>query len=372
MDREVIDLYLDDIIPNRFQPREIFEEKALKELADSIREHGVIQPIIVRKIGDKYEIIAGERRYKASAIAGLTKIPAIIRNLDDKESSKVALLENLQRRDLSAIEEARTYQKILDLDSMTQEELGKTMGKSQAAIANKLRLLALPDEIQEALLNDQISERHARSLLNLSNSQDQIDMLQKIIQNRMTVRELDNEIKLKLNKDVPPVISTPSREITANTVVDLDQLKQQSSDIIQPTRQTANIDDLLRPTAAPQTASISTGLPTNIPATPEASSVPSFLTPTEPVRIEEPEPYQPFTNTESLINEYKTQQNVVAPEISISPSVVSQPSGPNVKGAINTVRSAIATLEQQGFRVHVDEVDLAENYQITVTIEKNN
>ena len=152
MDREVVDLYLDDIIPNRFQPREVFNEQALRELADSIRAHGVIQPIIVRKIGDKYEIIAGERRYKASAMAGLTKIPAIIRNLDDKETSKVALLENLQRKDLTPIEEARTYQKILELDSMTQEELGRTMGKSQASIANKMRLLSLPDEVQEALL----------------------------------------------------------------------------------------------------------------------------------------------------------------------------------------------------------------------------
>ena len=140
---QVVELYVDDIIPNRFQPREVFDDKALQELAASIKEHGVIQPIIVRRLGDKYEIIAGERRYKATIIAGFTKIPAIIRNLDDKETAKVALLENLQRKDLSPIEEARTYQKILDLDSMTQEELGKTMGKSQAAVANKLRLLQL-------------------------------------------------------------------------------------------------------------------------------------------------------------------------------------------------------------------------------------
>ena len=146
---QVVELYVDDIIPNRFQPREVFDDKALQELAASIKEHGVIQPIIVRRLGDKYEIIAGERRYKATIIAGFTKIPAIIRNLDDKETAKVALLENLQRKDLSPIEEARTYQKILDLDSMTQEELGKTMGKSQAAVANKLRLLQLSDEVQE-------------------------------------------------------------------------------------------------------------------------------------------------------------------------------------------------------------------------------
>ena len=149
-ENEVVYLYLDDIIPNRFQPRQVFDEKSLKELAVSIKEHGVIQPIIVRNIGNKYEIIAGERRYKASALAGLTKIPAIVRNLDDKESSKVALLENLQRKNLNPIEEARTYQKILELDQMTQEELAKTMGKSQSAVANKLRLLSLPEEVQDA------------------------------------------------------------------------------------------------------------------------------------------------------------------------------------------------------------------------------
>lgn len=192
---EVVYLYLDDIIPNRFQPREVFDEKALKELAVSIKEHGVIQPIIVRNVKGKYEIIAGERRYKASALAGLTKIPAIIRNLDDKESSKVALLENLQRKNLTPIEEARTYQKILEIDQMTQEELAKTMGKSQSAVANKLRLLSLPDEVQDSLLKEQISERHARALLNIPEAKKQKEMLKKIINNKMSVRAVEEEIK---------------------------------------------------------------------------------------------------------------------------------------------------------------------------------
>lgn len=192
---EVVQLYLDDIIPNRFQPREVFDEQALKELAVSIREHGVIQPIIVRNINGKYEIIAGERRYKASALAGLTKIPAIIRNLDDKESSKVALLENLQRKNLNPIEEARTYQKILELDEMTQEELAKTMGKSQSAVANKLRLLSLPEDIQDSLLKEDISERHARALLQVSDSKIQKELLKKVISTKMSVRNLEDEIK---------------------------------------------------------------------------------------------------------------------------------------------------------------------------------
>ena len=205
-ENEVVYLYLDDIIPNRFQPRQVFDEKSLKELAVSIKEHGVIQPIIVRNIGNKYEIIAGERRYKASALAGLTKIPAIVRNLDDKESSKVALLENLQRKNLNPIEEARTYQKILELDQMTQEELAKTMGKSKSAVANKLRLLSLPEEVQDALLKDQISERHARALLSVPDKEKQKELLKEIIDKKMTVRELEEKINQK------PTVSTEEME----------------------------------------------------------------------------------------------------------------------------------------------------------------
>lgn len=220
---EVVQLYLDDIIPNRFQPREVFDEKALKELAVSIKEHGVIQPIIVRNVNGKYEIIAGERRYKASALAGMTKIPAIIRDLDDKESSKVALLENLQRKNLNPIEEARTYQKILEIDQMTQEELAKTMGKSQSAVANKIRLLSLPDEIQDSLLKEQISERHARTLLNIPDNKKQKEMLKKVIDNKMSVRALEEEIKSlypKEEKDEelsPMDIPLPPSEMVAST-----------------------------------------------------------------------------------------------------------------------------------------------------------
>ena len=222
---EVVQLYLDDIIPNRFQPREIFDERALKELAVSIREHGVIQPIIVRSVQNgKYEIIAGERRYKASALAGLTKIPAIIRNLDDKESSKVALLENLQRKNLNPIEEARTYQKILEIDQMTQEELAKTMGKSQSAVANKLRLLSLPDDIQESLLKEQISERHARALINIPDSKKQKEILKKIIDNKMSVRSVEEEIKRLYSKNndstqVRPELSNNEQIATTNAFV---------------------------------------------------------------------------------------------------------------------------------------------------------
>ena len=186
---------LDDIIPNRFQPREIFDEVALNELADSIKNHGVLEPILVRPVGNKYEIIAGERRYKASALAGLTSIPALVKQMDDKESSIVAFIENAQRKDVSAIESARTAQRILKTNNMTQEDLAKSLGISQSYLANKLRLLTLPLEIQDALMKGEISERHARSLLSLKDESKQIELLKKIKENKMTVRELDGEIK---------------------------------------------------------------------------------------------------------------------------------------------------------------------------------
>lgn len=193
IEREVLTLNLDDVLPNRFQPRIKFNEQNILELAESIKEHGVIQPIVVRKIGDKYEIIAGERRYKASVLAGKTTIPAIVTNLDDKNSAEIALIENVQRQDLTPIEEAVSYKKILDMGYLNQATLAEKLGKTQSTIANKLRLLNLDDEVQEALLEEKISERHARSLLKL-NPQDQIKMLNRILTERLTVRKTDDEI----------------------------------------------------------------------------------------------------------------------------------------------------------------------------------
>ena len=202
MDNEITYIKLDDIVPNRFQPREYFDEKALNELADSIRQHGVIEPILVRPVSNKFEIVAGERRYKASALAGLTKIPAIVKQLDDKQSSIIAYIENAHRKDVSAIEEARTTSRILKSNNMTQEELSKELGVSQSTIANKLRLLNLPLEVQDALMKNEISERHARSLLGVKDSSKQIELLNKIKEKKMTVRELDSEIKMMNSNDM--------------------------------------------------------------------------------------------------------------------------------------------------------------------------
>lgn len=194
MEAQIRLINIEHIIPNRFQPRLHFDEEALKELAASIMEHGIIQPLVLRRVGDKYEIIAGERRYKAAQMAGLTAVPAIITNLDDNESAEVAVLENTQRRNLSPIEEAKSYQKLLDRKYVTQDQLAKRLGTSQSNIANKLRLLHLDEAVQDALLKEKISERHARSLLKLTDKFKQVELLNKVIAERWTVKKLDEEI----------------------------------------------------------------------------------------------------------------------------------------------------------------------------------
>jgi len=215
-ENKIVELNLNDVLPNRFQPRIAFNDSAINELAESIKRYGVIQPIVVRTIGDKYEIIAGERRYKASMIAGVDKIPAIVSEMSDDESVEVALIENVQREDLTPIEKAISYKKILDLGKLNQENLAKKIGKSQPAVANTLRLLSLSEETQEALLHNTISERHARSLLKLKDDPREVEMLNKIINERLTVRKADEVIKEMLEsapKIEPTLTATPATVI---------------------------------------------------------------------------------------------------------------------------------------------------------------
>ena len=211
--KKVVELNIEDVLPNRFQPRIKFNEDAIVELSKSIKEHGVIQPIVVRPIGDKFEIIAGERRYKASCMAGLKTIPSIITDLNDKDSAEVALIENVQRENLTPIEEAISYKKILDMGYITQDALATKLGKTQSTVANKLRLLNLDDEVQEALLNEKISERHARSILKLSDKSKQREILNKIINERLTVRRTDEEIeKILSGSPIDSPVETPQKE----------------------------------------------------------------------------------------------------------------------------------------------------------------
>ena len=183
---------LDELRPNPYQPRKTFDEEALQELSDSIKEHGVFQPIIVKKGIKGYEIIAGERRVKASIMAGLKEIPAIVRDFNDQEMMEIALLENLQRENLTAIEEANAYKKLQENLNITQEELAKRLGKSRSHITNMLGLLSLPNDIQKDVQEKNISMAHARILSKLENKKQQEDLVKKIKKEKISVHELEN------------------------------------------------------------------------------------------------------------------------------------------------------------------------------------
>ncbi|MDD2377675.1 MAG: ParB/RepB/Spo0J family partition protein [Bacilli bacterium] len=188
---EIVELNLDELRANPYQPRKTFDDEALQELSSSIKEYGVFQPIIVKKSIKGYEIIAGERRVRASRLAGLEKIPAIIRNFTDEEMLEISLLENLQRENLSAIEEAIAYKSMLDKLNITQDELSKKVGKSRSHVTNILGLLRLPTDVQKMIANNEISMGHARALSKLSSDEQIYDMAQKIVNENLSVRDIE-------------------------------------------------------------------------------------------------------------------------------------------------------------------------------------
>ena len=192
---EIVEIKIDELRSNPYQPRKVFDEEALKELADSIKEHGVFQPIIVKKSIKGYEIIAGERRTRASKMAGLVTVPAIIREFDDTEMMEIALLENLQREDLNAIEEATAYVKIMDSKNLTHEELAKVLGKSQSYVTNMIGLLRLPSEIKDMVINNKLSMTHARILSKMSNPEIIKNLANRIINEGLSVRDLEEIAK---------------------------------------------------------------------------------------------------------------------------------------------------------------------------------
>ena len=190
---EIMEINLDELRANPYQPRKVFNDEALKDLSESIKEHGVFQPIIVKKSIKGYEIIAGERRVRASRMAGLTKIPAIIRNLNDEQMMEIALLENLQRENLSAIEEAIAYKSMIEKLSLTQDELSRKVGKSRSHITNTLGLLRLPAEVQAMVANNELSMGHARVLSKLENDEKIIEMAHEIVNKKIPVREIEQQ-----------------------------------------------------------------------------------------------------------------------------------------------------------------------------------
>lgn len=219
----IIELPLDKIIPNKNQPRSKFSEDSLAELAESIKEFGVIQPIVVRKLDgvEKYEIITGERRYRATKNTGITTIPSIVVNdIDDISSLEMALIENIHREDLSPMEKAHTYKQLIEEFKITHEKLSKRIGKSRASITNTLRLLALPVEIQKMVNEGKISEGHARAILTLDNDNERINLANHIIKNDLSVREAEKIVERKRR---------PAVEIKAKKVLQLSKIPEIAS-----------------------------------------------------------------------------------------------------------------------------------------------
>ncbi len=193
--RETSEIKLSLIEPNNGQPRKDFDEESLNELAASIKEHGVIQPIIVKKSGQTYRIIAGERRWRAARIAGLKEIPAIVREYDDRETAEIALIENIQREDLNSIEEAKAFRSLIDDYHLTQDELAKRVSKSRTAITNSLRLLQFDDDILELIESGELSAGHARAILSISGKKAQYKAAREIINNGLSVRDAEKLAK---------------------------------------------------------------------------------------------------------------------------------------------------------------------------------
>lgn len=198
---EVVKIPITKIYPNRYQPRTVFDEEKIEELSRTIHTHGVIQPIVVRPVDGNYEIIAGERRYRAMKKLNWAEVPAIVRELNDKETASIALIENLQREELTAIEEALAYQQLLELHSLTQEALAQRLGKGQSTVANKLRLLKLPEFVQTAILNRELTERHARALIAIKDETLQRQLIQAVKENDWNVRQLEQQIQILLQPE---------------------------------------------------------------------------------------------------------------------------------------------------------------------------
>ena len=383
MNKEVVMVRLSDIIPNRFQPRLTFDEEALNELANSIKEHGIIQPLILRDLGSKYEIIAGERRYKASTLAGLTEVPAIIGSMDDQTSAELALIENIQRKDLSAIEEAKSYKKILDMGNFTQEELAKRMGKGQSTIANKMRLLSLTNEVQVALMNNLISERHARCLLQIKDEDKQKEVLNKIITDRMNVRDTDDYIKNMLgiskvdspgqnsNKpekisnisDIPNAYASSNPEETTDTSEIINpEITSQSEENPNVYTQTNNVDFI-------DISSL------NNEETPINNNIKTALNDLNIVNTSS----NIFNDNKPSIEDKEVQKMENIPNISdLESQILTEPSAESKSNisklklatAIRLAKDTVEDIKTAGYTVTMEEVDSQKDYQIIIKVQK--
>ena len=410
---QIIEVGIEEVIPNRFQPRLTFDEQAMEDLAASIKAHGIIQPLVLRRVGSKYEIIAGERRYKAAIMAGLQKIPAIITDLDDNSSAEVALVENVQRKALTPIEEAKSYKVLLDRGYITQDELAKRIGVSQPTVANRLRLLNLDEEVQKALLEEKISERHARSMLKVQDTLKQKELLKRTIDERWTVKQLDEAIQ-GLFKEENKMDDTPLIDVSPS----VDQIKQAATDLITE-KPTPGIEEFLKPESEMQTAfgeikPAEVITEAVIPSVVEQTAVQSPIMDNPILESKEERPRESVPNKFfNFLEDEEANMNIVdkpiitpspipvkevTPEVEIldipsiplsmenvidpvskidtlSPSyvepVVEEESKEfALKDAINILRDTVKLIEEKGLLVDTEEIDLENLYQIIIKIDK--
>ena len=357
MEKEIVEVALDDIIPNRFQPRLSFDENGLNELAESIRQHGIIQPLVLRKVADKYEIIAGERRYKAAYIAGLTKVPAVIINLNDNESAEVAIVENIQRRNLSPIEEAKSYKKLLDRGYLTQDQLAGRMGKTQATISNKLRLLNLDEKVQDALLNNKISERHARSLLRVEDKEEQRKLLDEIINNRLNVRDTEELINRKLGKvtdNFIPVngLSNLNQEKETNNVEEFMEFPKfvQEPKIEEPKLQ----EPLLEQNSSESKVDVNDFFTTDLPKVEEQKEEPTN-----------------FMNSLDDVEEIETLPDFKEEELKENVLPFNLSENKDINLVVEKVKNLVTEIDSLGYKVKLEQYDFEKLYQFTIKIEKD-
>lgn len=232
----IVEVGIKEIVARSDQPRRKFEEAPLQELAESLREHGVLQPLLVRKHGKRYEIVAGERRWRAAELAGIEKVPVIVKEIDDIEAAEISLIENLQREDLSLTEEARAYRQMIDRYGYTQELLGKKLGKSRTHVTNTLRIMNLPDGVLLLLDEGKISGGHARALLALGSTEQQITVAQEIVEKGLSVRAIEEKARQKKSSSrtirtveviqLPDTVSNPLHKRSAE-IVELEERMQE-------------------------------------------------------------------------------------------------------------------------------------------------
>lgn len=370
---KIINVAVEDILPNRFQPRLAFDDKELTELSNSIIKYGVIQPIVLRKIGDKYEIIAGERRYKATVLAGLKTIPAILNNTDDNTSAEIALLENLQRKNLTVIEEAQSFKKLLDR-GFTQDEIATKLGISQSSIANKIRLLNLPRKVQDALLYNKISERHARSLLSLNNSIEQLDLLDKIINNKLTVRQTEEEISKLLNKqeleenipdEIKRFIDEPEKETNINQNIN-EHYNNYTGNYIQSIPDVVNIEmEDNRDINSFSEINDEKGInPFQIEFQNNISKI------DDEIKNKEESFYDNIINNDMNKNNFKFIQNNNEDELEDLSDLSTINKSLDLPKTINRVRNFIKDLGNKD-SIQMQELDLPDKYQIIIEINKD-